>query len=281
MNFRANLKKPGKSFWAILGFVCIGGIGVLDFVTGYELAFSLFYLIPISLVAWYASQRLGIVASALSACVWLVADVLAGSSYSNPFVYTWNTLIRFGFFVITVFLLASLRKALDREKELARTDYLTGVVNSRFFYDLAQIENDRCQRHGRPFTIAYIDLDNFKALNDRCGHSVGDQVLHAVASSAKGNLRKIDVVARLGGDEFVLLLPETDQHSARVVLAKIRDCLLKEMQLNNWPITFSFGVLTCTASPPATDELVRMADELMYSAKYGGKNAIRYSIYPG
>ncbi|MCX6556350.1 MAG: diguanylate cyclase [Candidatus Aminicenantes bacterium] len=281
MKFRTNLAKRSKSFWAIAGFVLIGGVGILDFLTGYELAFSLFYLIPVSIVAWYAGQRLGIVAAVLSAFVWLVADVLAGSLYSSPFIYTWNTFIRFSFFVITVFLLANLRKALDSEKELARTDYLTGVVNSRFFYDLVQIENDRLQRHERPFTIAYIDLDNFKSLNDQFGHSVGDRVLHTVANSAKRSLRKTDVVARLGGDEFVLLLPETDEKSARVVLAKIHTCLLKEMRQSHWPITFSIGVLTCHAAPPTPDYLVRMADELMYTVKHEGKDAIRYSVYTG
>jgi len=281
MNFRAKLQKRGKFFWAIAGFVLIGGVGILDLLTGYELAFSLFYLIPISIVAWYTSLRLGIVASVVSAGVWFMADVLAGSLYSTPFIYTWNTLIRFSFFVITALLLANLRKALDRQKELARTDYLTGVVNSRFFYDLVQIENDRLQRHERPFTVAYIDLDNFKSLNDRLGHSVGDQVLYAVATSAKGNLRKTDVVARLGGDEFVLLLPETDQESARVVLAKIQACLAKEMRQHDWPITFSIGALTCNAAPASIDELVRMADELMYAVKHDSKDAVRYSIYAG
>jgi len=281
MNFLANLEKRSKLFWTIVGIVLIGGVGILDVLTGYELAFSLFYLIPVSLVAWFASQRLGILASLISAIVWLTADVAAGNFYSNPFVFAWNVLIRLGFFITTVLLLAALKKALEYEKESARTDYLTGAANSRLFYDLMQMEISRFQRFARPFTLANIDLDNFKTVNDQFGHSVGDQVLRAVVNSARKYLRKTDVVARLGGDEFALLLPETDQESARIALAKIQNGLLKEMRRNNWPITFSIGVLTCNAVPDTIDELVRLTDELMYAVKRDSKNAIKHSTYAG
>jgi diguanylate cyclase (GGDEF)-like protein len=129
--------------------------------------------------------------------------------------------------------------------------------------------------------LAYIDLDNFKIMNDQFGHSVGDQVLRTVVSSARKYLRKTDVVARLGGDEFALLMPETDQESARIALSKIQSGLLEEMRQSHWPITFSIGVLTCMATPQTTDALVSLADELMYSVKRNGKNAIKYSSYTG
>jgi diguanylate cyclase (GGDEF)-like protein len=281
MKFPASLEKRSKLFWTIAGILLVGVVGIIDFLTGYEIAFSLFYLIPISLVAWRASQRAGILISLISAIVWLTADVAAGSSYSQFFIYTWNTFIRLSFFIITVLLLSTLRKALDREKESARTDYLTGAANSRLFYDLAEMEIGRFQRYKRPFTIANIDLDNFKAVNDQFGHSIGDQVLCIVVSSIKKYSRQTDAVARLGGDEFALLLPETDQESARIVLAKIQGGLLQEMQQSNWPVTFSIGVLTCSAAPHTTDELLRMADELMYVVKREGKNAIKYSTDTG
>jgi diguanylate cyclase (GGDEF)-like protein len=281
IRFLAGLEKRSRFFWTMTGILLVGGVGVLDFLTGYELAFSLFYLIPVSLVAWHAGQRLGILTSLASAIVWLTADVAAGNFYSHPFIYAWNTLIRLGFFIVTVLLLSTLRSALQRERESARTDYLTGAANSRLFYDLVQMEMDRSKRYERRFTLAYIDLDNFKAVNDRFGHPVGDQVLRTVVSSAQKNLRKTDVVARLGGDEFALLLPESDQGSARVVLAKLQGGLAEEMRQHHWPVTFSIGVLTCSAVPDTIVELVKMADELMYAAKRGGKDAIQYATYAG
>jgi diguanylate cyclase (GGDEF)-like protein len=109
----------------------------------------------------------------------------------------------------------------------------------------------------------------------------GDQALQVVASSVQKHVRKNDILARLGGDEFALLLPHTNQDSARSALQKIQNELLKEMQRNNWPITFSIGVLTCRFAPSSTDELIKIVDELMYLVKREGKNSIIYSTYDG
>ena len=279
MNLIAKLEKQNKPFLILLGFIAIGVIGIIDYLTGYEFSFSVFYVLPISLVTWLTSQRFGLLASLASAIVWFSADIATGHPYPHPLIPVWNTLIRLSFFVIITLLLCALKRALQRESEMARTDHLTGAVNLRFFYEVAQMEIDRLERYKHPFTLAYIDLDNFKIINDQFGHSAGDQVLYTVASSVKKQVRRTDVFARLGGDEFALLLPETDQESARLAISKIQGNLLDEMQKNNWPITFSIGVLTCQVAPYSTDELVRMADELMYSVKQNNKNAIRYSTY--
>ena len=180
-----------------------------------------------------------------------------------------------------VLLLSALKKAHRHEKKLARIDNLTGAINSRFFYELMQKEIDRSQRNLQPLTVVYVDLDNFKFVNDNFGHSVGNQVLIAVVEQAKSHLRKVDVIARLGGDEFVFLLPETDQIAAHAAILKLQVCLLDEMRSNNWPVTFSIGVLTCLEPPQTIDELIRQADDLMYSVKDNGKNSCNYSIYTG
>ena len=281
MSFLERLEKQSKLFGLAAGFALIGFIGFLDFLTGYEVAFSLFYTIPVSLITWLTGRRLGIVASIASAVVWLIANLTAGNSYSHPFIYVWNTLMGLGFFLIVAFLLSTLKMAFEHERELSRTDYLTGAVNSRFFFDLLQIEINRAQRYHHPFTIAYLDIDNFKLINDQYGHITGDQVLRAVVNQARRHLRKTDVVARLGGDEFALLLPETNQESAHVVLSKFQSDNSVEMQQRNWPVTLSIGALTCINAPHAMEELVRMADDLMYSVKRGSKNAIKYSTYTG
>jgi diguanylate cyclase (GGDEF)-like protein len=281
VNLLSYFEKQSKSYIVLVGFALIGVIGIADFLSGYELAFSVFYVIPIALVTWFTNQRLGLVTSLLSAIVWVVADFATGHSYSSALIPIWNTLIRLAFFVLITLLLSGLRSTTERERELARIDYLTGIANSRLFYELTQMEIDRFQRYGRPFTLAYIDLDNFKSVNDKFGHLTGDHVLRTVVSAARRNMRKADVVARLGGDEFALLLPETDQESARGILSRIQGNLLEEMRQRNWPITFSIGVLTCSNAPHSADELVRMADDLMYSVKRDGKNAIKYSTYVG
>lgn len=266
----------GKPFALLTGFFFISIVGFLDYATGYELAFSLFYLVPISLVTWGTSKRYGAAAAALGALVWLSADVSAGQSYTKPAIYFWNTAIRFCFFIFVVFLLSALKKSLEHEHELARTDPLTGAANSRLFMELLNREIDRSRRYAHSFTVAYFDLDDFKDLNDRLGHSAGDEALRVIVREVKANLRRTDIVARLGGDEFVLLLPETNQREARSVMSKLRRALLKSMREKRWQVGFSIGVLSCREPEGAPDQFLAAVDRLMYAAKRGGKNSAVY-----
>ena len=281
MKIIASLEKRSQFFWAMAGLAFIVAVGIVDFLTGYEIAFSLFYLIPISLVTWFAGRRLGIMAAIASALTWYITDIASGRPYSHPAIPFWNTGIRASFFFIVMALLSALRKALEHEKELARVDHLTGAVNARFFSYLAQREIDRSRRYKHPLTVVYIDLDHFKTVNDQFGHNTGDKVLRTVTNTASSQLRVTDVVARLGGDEFAVLLLETGQEDAQVMISKVQRSLLGEMRKNDWPVTFSIGVLTCTEMPGTVGELIKMADDLMYSVKKNGRNNVSYSIYTG
>jgi diguanylate cyclase (GGDEF)-like protein len=281
MNISAFLEKRNTLFWAITGIATTAAIGVIDYLTGYEIAFSLFYLFPVSLLTWFAGRRLGITASIASALIWLTADITSGHTYSDPAILYWNSVIRLSFFIIVTLLLWAVKSAHENVKELARIDNLTGAVNARFFSELLLMEIDRSHRNKNPFTIAYFDLDNFKAVNDKYGHSMGDKVLCVIVKHAKSQLRKVDVVARLGGDEFAFLLPETDQVAAQSAIQRVQNGLLEEMRRNNWPVTFSFGVLTCMNITQTSDELLKRTDELMYSVKNTSKDSVRYSVCAG
>jgi len=272
----------GKSslFWISTGFIFVAGVGVADILTESEFSFSLFYLIPIVLVTWFCGRNLGFVISVASAGMWFLSNVFEGHSYSQPIIRYWNAIVRLGFFVLVTLLLPAL-KALEREKGLARTDNLTGAANRLHFFELAKTEINRSQRYKRPFTIAYIDIDGFKTVNDQWGHRTGDKLLCAVVNRAKNQLRKTDIIARLGGDEFIVLLPETDQDEAQISVPKIQNALMDEMRRNDWPVTFSIGVLTYLEEQITTDELIKRADGLMYSVKKNGKNAIAYAVYEG
>ena len=215
-----------------------------------------------------------------SAVTWLAADALTGQPYSQPFVRYWNASIRLGFFAVVTLLLPALKER-EHERRLARVDYLTGAANRRFFCEAVRGELDRLQRYKRPFAIAYIDIDGFKAANDQLGHRVGDQILCAIVNRAKAHLRKTDMLARIGGDEFILLLPEADQDASPAIVNRIRSSLLDEMERNSWPVTFSIGVLTCRNAEIGVDELIKKADELMYSVKMRGNNAVAYAVHAG
>jgi len=279
MGVPAYLEKKSRLFWVTTGIALVAVLGIIDTLTGYEMSFSLFYLIPISMVSWFAGRRAGIMLTLYSSFVWFTADSLAGHAYSHPAIPYWNTCIRFGFFLVTSLLITALREALDHEKNLSRIDNLTGAVNRRYFDTLLQQEIDRTRRYGRPYTLAYVDLDNFKMVNDTAGHSEGDKVLQTVVNMARKQLRNVDVVARMGGDEFAFLFPETGQNQALDCIDKLQRVLQDGMLQHGWPVTFSIGVLTCDAAPQSHDELIRQADQLMYQVKNDGKNSIRYARF--
>ena len=263
----------------IAGLIGVTLVATADYVTGYDRAFGFFYLLPVAFVSWFLGERSGIVISCVSALVWHVVNMEGVAPFSSPAVLYWNSATRLGFFLVVAILLSKLRRALERESALSRTDFLTGALNSRAFSEIGTAEILRARRHGRPFTMVYIDLDNFKMVNDTLGHSVGNTLLRHVVDTLKSTVRVTDSVARLGGDEFAVLLPETDGESAKVLVSKVRENLLDAMQNQGWPVTFSVGVVTCTSPPTNADQLIRVADALMYEAKKTGKNAIRYSTY--
>jgi len=279
MNLREAANRVSKPVWIGLGLILLGGVAFLDYITGIELSFSLFYLLPISLIAWTVSERFGLVIAFLSSGIWLAVDFWSGTRYSLEFAYIWNAVVRLGFFMLPVFMIR-LNRAMEHEKALARTDFLTGALNTRFFHELAEMEINRSVRYQRPFTIAFIDVDNFKTINDTFGHTEGDTVLRAITESMQAHLRKTDIVARVGGDEFVVLLPETNQQTAPIVISNMQQALVQEMNENGWPVTFSIGVLTLTAPQLSVDEMLGRADQLMYAVKNGGKNNIHYVSHP-
>lgn len=174
----------------------------------------------------------------------------------------------------------ALSASLEREHRLARTDTLTGAANSRHFLGRLEQEMERTRRYQRPFSVAYIDLDNFKLVNDSQGHGAGDLVLCEVAACVHRHVRESDLLARLGGDEFSLLLPETDDVAAFAAMTKLHHQLQAEMHTHGWPVTFSVGVLTCHAVPESSQCIISTVDKLMYEVKRAGKNALRFDAYP-
>lgn len=174
----------------------------------------------------------------------------------------------------------ALAASLERERLLARTDTLTGAANSRHFLGRLEQEMDRTRRYRRPFSVAYLDLDNFKLVNDSQGHGAGDLVLCQVAACVHRHARESDLLARLGGDEFSLLLPETDDVAAFAAMTKLHHELQAEMHTHGWPVTFSVGVLTCHEVPESSQCIITMVDKLMYGVKREGKNALRFGAYP-
>ncbi len=171
-----------------------------------------------------------------------------------------------------------LEASLVKERELSRSDALTGLPNRRAFIEAAETEMARSRRYSHHFSVAYLDLDGFKKVNDTLGHNTGDEVLATVAKILRSNLRTSDTVARLGGDEFAILLPETHPTAAKEVLTKLQKLLRIAMKAGGWKVDFSIGLASFLEPPVSVDDLIRTADELMYSVKTNGKGALAAAV---
>jgi len=250
-------------------------IGAIDYVTGAEVSIAPLYLLPIALATWLVGLRAGLLLSGLSAVVRLQDLWLNGRHFSHPLTPYWNGVVELGFFVVVAYILSRLRTTTDHWVNLARTDPLTGALNRRAFVELATLELARSERYERSLSLAYLDVDDFKRVNDEGGHQDGDRLLVEIAETLRRNLRAFDVVARYGGDEFVLLLPESTEEAAGLVLDKLVVALRNAMR-GRWPATISIGAVTVDGPRTTLDRLIQQADKLVYAAKQAGKDCVRH-----
>jgi diguanylate cyclase (GGDEF)-like protein len=262
----------------IAGLLLVGVLAVPDYLTGPDVEFSVFYLLPVALVAGATSFSRAALVAVVSAIVWVTTDLGSGWEYQHPLIPVWTTAARLGVYLMVAGLLATLRVAYQQARALSQTDPLTGTANSRAFRQVAADELERAQRYQHPFTVAYIDLDDFKRINDTLGHSAGDEVLRGIASTMRRNTRRSDLIARLGGDEFAVLFPETGEQDALAALTKLQEQVATSVNGHGLPVTFSIGAVTFLAPPENIDELVKFADTLMYEAKAAGKNRVRHIV---
>ena len=266
----------GRSKPFLIGFSAMFVLimGSIDHLTGSQISFSVFYIFPILLATWYVNKSTGMYISTLAAIVWLIADLTTGYVYRYFLIPYWNACVRLTFFLVITILTSLIKSKLAQEEALADTDYLTGLKNSRSFYEHVASEAVRSQRYGRPFTMAYVDLDNFKFINDTMGHDTGDEVLRSVAAIIKDNLRQSDVSSRLGGDEFAVLFPETNYHAAEAIINNLVPLLSGSMTSNNWPVSFSIGAVSFVTPMSTVRQMIKTVDDVMYEVKKSGKNNI-------
>ncbi|MBI3099611.1 MAG: GGDEF domain-containing protein [Planctomycetes bacterium] len=271
MNLHDRLRRTSRLTVAALGVIGVALIAAADKALGEGIGVHVFYLLPISIAAFYGRGEAGVTVSVFGA----IASFWTEPPPADPVARFWETTMRLGTYTVLSLALSRLREALDHEQVLSRTDPLTGAANRRAFYELLERESRRAHRQGGPLTLAYIDLDRFKLVNDRFGHAAGDEVLRTVADAIAPSIRAADTLSRLGGDEFAILFPDTDAGPADAALRKIDRVLSEAMAKGGWPVTFSIGLATFLHPPLSAFDMIRKADELMYAAKLGGRARIQ------
>jgi diguanylate cyclase len=205
----------------------------------------------------------------------LISFLASGGHASSTGILIWNTSSRLIIFSLFGLLVRSLRRLLLRERNLARTDPLTGLVNRLGLEDEWETLAQHLKRHPSPLCLAIVDLDRFKMLNDEQGHTEGDQALKEWAELARRRLRTDDTVARVGGDEFVIVLPRAELSLALARLTELKSQAEELFNVRGWPIGLSIGVAAHHSGSPRWSDLMSRADLQLYRAKQSGKGQIQ------
>lgn len=259
----------------IMALVLAGivAIGIPDYYVGIEISLFIFYIFPVAIATWYIGRRAGYVAGFLSAIPSLIERLSQNYLSQRPAIMLWNVFLHIGTMLIFVNVFSRLVSHIRSEREFARIDLTTGLLNRRAFIEHLDYSVALLRREDIVFSVAYIDLDDFKAINDRHGHDEGDRVLRLIAGSLMHAARQNDIVARLGGDEFAMLICGANREQALLVLEKARLGLREALEREHRRVTCSIGCVAVQSVEPV-ENIINAADQLMYRIKHGGKDGI-------
>ena len=279
MNMEYDDIKPHIFF--VVSMVMTLVIGYCDYLTGANVSVILLYSFPVLMASRLCGKTEGFIVAATAATSWLIANVASRHGKMSDLILSWNALSRFSVFALlayTVSLQVALKRALENEKLRASTDWLTGLFNKGAYREQVETELNLARRYGHPISLAFIDLDDFKLVNDTHGHARGDRLLQLVSETIQRTIRKTDIAGRIGGDEFALCFPETGPDKIQTAIEK----LLRQFDImtsqSGWQLTISIGVVTYTKICDSYDAMLGKADQLMYRAKVQGKNRAEYSV---
>ncbi|MEX2534700.1 MAG: GGDEF domain-containing protein [Trueperaceae bacterium] len=249
-------------------------VALLDFLSGPDLGFSLFYLVPIVIVARIGSRLSAWFAAIVGTLAWMVIDVLTTPGYTGVLIPLWNTLTRFAFFTLALVAVRRNHEQLQSARVMALSDPLTGLPNREYLLIMLNAASARLERYGAPLTLAYLDVDDFKRVNDQHGHMAGDRLLQRIAGVLLDEVRDTDTVARVGGDEFLILLPDADILAVRAVLERVHQALKAITDRDSTRVTFSIGACMFQRPFESVEAMLRESDERMYRVKHSGKDSI-------
>ncbi|HTO98235.1 MAG TPA: diguanylate cyclase [Myxococcales bacterium] len=288
--------KPGilRTTFAVLAVLAIGVVGLLDYVTGPWLSFALFYVLPVLGAAFWLGRGPALLASLAAGVVWFEAEAW-GHRGEPTRTLMWNSMSRLLMLVGMAAMLVRIREdrrrlqvmnarlsdLLQGAEKLARTDPLTALPNRRAFIERLSAEMAHARRGGTPVCIAYIDIDNFKRINDERGHVEGDEFLKHMSQAIRDTVRESDFAARLGGDEFAVLFTDAKRSAVEPLAHRL---LARSRALGDrYPgleVGASVGMAWFESAPEDPEVLLERADGAMYEAKKAaGKH--RFALWDG
>ena len=260
-------------FWPFLLIVSeVLLVTFLDYkVNGTYYSLDVLYCLPVIQAARIGAIRslrrsdtqISTLVGVISAVAWSLAEAAIIWPHYPLGAFAMNIFTR----SVTFTVLGRVVTKLWTEREYSRKDVLTGLANRLEFIERFEAEQLRSERSGSPYSLLFIDIDQFKMLNDNHGHYVGDTALKIVSGVLRDNSRNVDTVARIGGDEFALLLPETNEYICEILVARIISASEKKFKTEDWSISLSIGSVTEIGRTRNIDEILHEADEKMYVIK--------------
>jgi diguanylate cyclase (GGDEF)-like protein len=233
-----------------------------------------FYLVPVLLSTWFAGLGWGVAFLAANMLLRLLIDLEQTDAAALVIVANQGSFaVVAGIMMVAFWHLQQTQRELQ---DLAIHDPLTRVLNARAFSDRLTQELNRNRRYRHPVSLLYLDLDNFKSLNDSRGHQTGDTVLRLVADAMRLAVRETDIVGRMGGDEFAVLMPETDGALADTVARRLNEGIKTAFPAAP-VVSASIGIVSFDDTTATADDVLRRADQAMYEAKRSGKDQVVHS----
>ena len=262
----------GLPAWMVFagGILAILLIATIDFLTNSHIRLSVLYVFPLAAIAFHCEQKHWVVAGFVLALACAFTNEFRDVGGSASFDIDTGIFILTA--ILTVFMASAARQNYVLAMNIATTDWLTGLHNRRGFEAVADLEIARQKRYGGVFSLALIDLDDFKHLNDSRGHHVGDDALKLLAAILQEHTRQTDSAARLGGDEFAILMPNTRKNDCDSICQQLALKIAARMADEDFAITASIGCTTIETPPGSVSEVLKRADKAMYSAKQNGKS---------
>jgi diguanylate cyclase (GGDEF)-like protein len=245
-------------------------IAFADYATGHQDHFSAFYMLPVMLATWGVGRFAGYMMGFGCAIIWQATNALAGQVFVAPWEPVWNAGTRIVFFLVAATLAFEMRRRLTEEMHLARIDPLTGALNRRAFFEV--LNSTVSTRESPVLGIVYLDIDDFKRVNDLYGHDAGDEVLTILANGAMSAQRRGDLVGRIGGDEFLLLVRGQTVDGVEAGIRRFCEVIRAALASTPARPSFSAGAAILPADAHANAaRLIAEADTLMLHVKAAGK----------
>ncbi len=269
-----SLRDPHRLVVTTMALVAVAGFTLLDYLSGPHVGFGVFYTLVVMGATFHAGWVAGAIAAILSSGAGLSARIFYSQGDVTAAAALWNLGNELAVFASLVVVLHHGRSLLDKLAAQSRMDLLTGALNTRGVLESFERERARAIRGALPLSLAFIDLDGMKNVNDELGHAEGDEMLRTLSSSVLSSIRGSDVFGRVGGDEFALILPDTDEQDAVKAIQRLRSVINRRTHDRGPYISVSVGVVTFRRDPPTAVDALRAADALMYVAKRAGGNRV-------